>query len=213
MVVMVKDGDIQIERLELGSFGTNAYILVCPKTRESVLIDAPADASTIVDRLKGTTPKYILLTHNHMDHIGALSKLRSRLKVPLAAHALDAERLPSPPEMLLNDGDIVSFGNTKLKVLHTPGHTPGSLCFLVSNYLISGDTIFSDGPGKTSSPTDLRQIIESITDKIFVLPENTQIYPGHGNSTVLRKEKDEFAVFSSRPHDPNLCGDVLWLSS
>ena len=213
MVVVVKDNDIQIERLELGPWGTNAYIVICLQMGNSVLIDAPADASTIMKRLQGTNPKYILLTHNHMDHIGALSELQSKLKVPVAVHAADAKRLPSPPEMLLNDGDIISFGNTKLKVLHTPGHTPGSLCFLASNYLISGDTIFSGGPGKTRAPANLRQIIKSITDKIFVLPDNAQIYPGHGDSTVLKNEKDEFAVFSSRTHAPNLCGDVLWLSS
>jgi len=213
MVVVVKDDDIQIERLELGSWGTNAYIVTCRKTQDSVLIDTPADASTIMERLKGTNPKYILLTHNHMDHLGALSELRSKLKVPLAAHASDAKSLPSSPEMLLNDGDVVSFGNIKLKVLHTPGHTSGSLCFKIGKYLISGDTIFPGGPGKTRAPADLRQIIKSITDKIFVLSDDTQIYPGHGDSTTLKKEKDEFAIFSSRPHDPNLCGDVLWLSS
>jgi len=148
-----------------------------------------------------------------MDHIGALSELQSKLEVPLAVHASDAKSLPSPPQILLNDGDTVSFGNIKLEVLHTPGHTPGSLCFRAGQYLISGDTIFPRGPGKTRSPADLKQIIKSITDKIFVSPDNTQIFPGHGNPTTLKKEKDEFAVFSSRPHDPNLCGDVLWLSS
>jgi len=96
-------------------------------------------------------------------------------------------------------------------VLHTPGHTPGSLCFRVGRYLISGDTIFPGGPGRTSSPDDFKQIIKSITEKIFVLPDDTQIYPGHGNSTVLKNEKEEFAVFASRPHEPNLCGEVLWL--
>ncbi len=213
MVVVAKDADIQIERLESGPFGTNAYIVICQKTRDSVLIDAPADASTIMDRLKGTNPKYILLTHNHMDHIGALAELRTRLKVPLAAHALDAGNLPSPPEISLSDGDTISFGNLKFEVLHAPGHTPGSLCFKVGGYLISGDTIFPGGPGKTRSPADFRQIVKSITEKIFVLPDDTQIYPGHGDSTVLKKEKDEFAAFSARPHDLNLCGDVLWLSS
>jgi len=96
-------------------------------------------------------------------------------------------------------------------VLHTPGHTPGSLCFRVGRYLISGDTIFPGGPGRTSSPDDFKQIVKSITEKIFVLPDDTQIYPGHGNSTVLKNEKEEFAVFTSRPHEPNLCGEVLWL--
>lgn len=213
MVVVAKDDAIQIERLELGPFGTNAYIVICQKTRDSVLIDAPAEANTIMDRLKSTNPKYILLTHNHMDHTGALAELRTKLKIPLAAHALDARNLPSPPEMLLNDGDTVSFGNLKFEVLHTPGHTPGGLCFKAGCYLISGDTIFPGGPGKTWSPVDFKQIIESITGKIFVLPDDTQIYPGHGDGTVLKKAKDEFAVFSSRPHSPDLYGSVLWLSS
>ena len=213
MVVMAKDDVLQIEKLELGPFGTNAYIVVCQKTRDSLLIDTPAEANTILDKLKGTKPKYILLTHNHMDHLGALSELHSKLKVPLAAHALDSGNLPSPPEMLLNDGDTISVGSLKIEVLHTPGHTPGSLCFKVGRYLISGDTIFPGGPGKTRSPDNLRQIINSITEKIFVLPDDTPIYPGHGTSTVLKKEKEEFAVFSSHPHNPNLCGDVLWLSS
>ena len=213
MVVVAKDNDIQVEKLETKPFGTNAYVIICRQTRDSVLIDAPADTGAILERLKDTNPRYILLTHNHMDHLGALAQLKFKLKVPVAVHALDAKALPSPPDMLLNDGDIVSFGKARLKVLHTPGHTPGSLCFLASNYLMSGDTIFPGGPGKTWSPAGFRQIIKSITDKIFVLPDNTQIYPGHGDSTVLKKEKDEFAVFSSRTHDPNLCGDVLWLSS
>ena len=213
MTIVAKDNNIQIERLELGPFGTNAYIVICQKTRDSVLIDAPAEPNTIMDRLKSTNPKYILLTHNHMDHIGALTELRARLKVPLAAHVLDARNLPSPPEMLLNNGDAISFGNLKFEVLHTPGHTLGSLCFRAGCYLISGDTIFPGGPGKTRSPADFKQIIKSITEKIFVLPDDTQIYPGHGDFTVLKKGKDEFAVFSSRPHNPDLCGDVLWLSS
>ena len=213
MVIVARDDALQIERLELGSFGTNAYIVICQKTGGSVLIDAPAEASRIMDRLKSTNPKYILLTHNHMDHIGALAELRVGLKVPLAAHGLDARNLSSPPEILLSDGDTVSLGNLKFEVLHTPGHTPGSLCFKVGCYLISGDTIFPGGPGKTRSPFDFKQIIKSIIEKIFVLPDDTRLYPGHGAFTVLRREKDEFAVFSSRPHNPELCGGVLWLSS
>ena len=213
MVVVAKDDALKIEKLALGPFGTNAYIIVCQKTQDSVLIDTPAEANTILERLKGTNPKYILLTHNHMDHVGALSELHSRLKIPLAAHASDSGNLPSKPEMLLSAGDTISVGELKIEVLHTPGHTPGSLCFKVGRYLISGDTIFPGGPGKSRSPDALRQMIKSITEKIFVLPDDTPIHPGHGESTVLRKEKDEFVVFSSRSHDPNLCGDVLWLKS
>ena len=97
MTIVAEDDAIQIERLELGPFGTNAYIVMCRKTRDSVLIDAPAEADIIMGRLRNTTPGYILLTHNHMDHIGALAEFRTRLKIPLAAHALDAKNLPSLP--------------------------------------------------------------------------------------------------------------------
>ena len=210
---MVKDNNTQIERLALGPFATNAYVLICQQTRDSVLIDAPSNAGIIMERLKDTNPRYILLTHNHMDHTGALAELQSKLKVPLGTHVADSKNLLLPPERLLNDGDVVLFGRLKLGVLHTPGHTPGSLCFKIGKYLISGDTIFPGGPGKTGSPSDFRLIIKSITDKIFVLPDDTEIYPGHGDSTTVKKEKSEFAVFSAQHPDPNLCGDVLWLSS
>jgi len=213
VAIVAKDDNLQIEKLQLGPFGTNAYILTCRQTGDSVVVDAPAEADKIAERLKGTNPRYILLTHNHMDHTGALSELRSKLRVSLATHAADAGILSSPPEIQLNDGDIVSFGNIKLEVMHTPGHTTGSLCFKTGKYLISGDTIFPGGPGKTRSPVDFEQIVKSITGKIFTLDDDTQVYPGHGDSTILKKEKEEFAVFSSRPHHPNLCGDVLWLSA
>lgn len=213
MTLLVKDDSIRIEMLSLGPYGTNGYIVTCPGTRSSVVVDAPAEAQKILACLEGTSPQYILMTHNHMDHLGALPELSSKLGVPVAAHPDDAEKLTARADKLLGDGDILSVGNLELKVLHTPGHTPGSLCFLTGEYLLSGDTIFPGGPGKTGSPAKLKQIIESITSKIFPLPDNTQIFSGHGDSTILKKEKEAFALFSSRPHDPNLCGDVLWLSA
>ncbi|MBW1799606.1 MAG: MBL fold metallo-hydrolase, partial [Deltaproteobacteria bacterium] len=177
MVTIAKDESLRIDKRSLGPWGTNAYVLKCRKTEDSVLVDAPGDADKILERLKGTRPKYILMTHNHMDHVGALSELKRALNIPLAAHADDAGNLPVKPDVLLKDGDGVDFGNIQLTVLHTPGHTPGSLCFLTGKYLIAGDTIFPDGPGRTSSPANLRQIIESITRKIFILPDDTQVYP------------------------------------
>jgi hydroxyacylglutathione hydrolase len=213
MSVIVKDDSIQIERLSLGPFGTNSYLLICQKTGASVIVDAPGEAEKVLKRLEGTHPKYILMTHNHMDHVDALAALKSALNVPLAAHEDDAGGLPVKPGQFLNDGDTISFGEIVLKVLHTPGHTPGSLCFLTGSYLISGDTIFAGGPGKTWSPNDFKRIVESLTNKIFTLPDETQVYPGHGDAAVLKKEKQEFEAFSSNPHDPDLCGDVVWLSS
>jgi len=210
---VVQDSAVTIIRLELGPFGTNAYILICQVTLDSVVVDAPGEADEIVRQLANTNPRYILITHNHFDHIMALDELKAKLKVPVATHPLDAGGLSSPPDVELNDGDTVEVGKLKLKVLHTAGHTPGGLCFLAGRYLISGDTIFPGGPGKTGTPADFKQIVKSIETRLFVLPDDTEVYPGHGDPTVLGKEKKEFAIFASKPHHPKLCGDVLWLSS
>ena len=213
MAIEVKNESIQIERYELGPFGTNSYIVTCLKTGDSIVVDAPGDAPKVLGQLQQTNPKYILMTHNHMDHTGALAELKSALNIPIAAHPADAERLPLTPDILLADDDSVSFGNIHLTVMHTPGHTPGSLCFYTEGYLISGDTLFPDGPGKTGSPADFKRILESLTSKIFVLPEDTKIFSGHGDSTILKKEKRAFENFSARDHAPDICGDVLWSSS
>lgn len=213
MATIVQDTDARITRLELGPFGTNAYIVVCQATSDSLLVDAPGEADEILKQLSTTRPRYIVLTHSHLDHIGALAELKSRLKIPLAVHPLDAGRLPLRPEIELGDSDTIELGRLNIRVLHTPGHTPGSVCLLLGRYLISGDTIFPGGPGKTGTPADFRQIVKSLETKIFVLPDDTLVFPGHGDGTVLGKEKREFSVFSSKPHSPDLCGDVLWLSS
>ena len=213
MSVVEQNSHIQIRKIESSPYGTNAYILTCQITHESVLIDAPGETEKIAAGIEGTKPKLILITHNHFDHTGALRELKGRLNIPVAAHPNDADGLPIKPEVFLNDGERVSFGKIKLEVLHTPGHTPGSLCFIYDRYLFSGDTLFPAGPGRTATPAAFAQIVKSLKEKIFVLPENTLVYPGHGASTILKQEKDEFAIFSSRAHSPNLSGDVLWLSS
>ena len=152
VATVVQNKDLRIERMALGPYGTNSYIVVCQKTGESLVVDAPADASEIIKNLRETRPRYILLTHDHFDHTGALAELRSQLKVPLATHQENAFRLNPPPEIVLNHGDTFSLGNLLIEVLHTPGHTPGSLCFKIGKILLAGDTLFPGGPGRTNSP-------------------------------------------------------------
>lgn len=214
MDVVVDTDEVRIEKMELGQWGTNFYIVVCRQTGKCVLVDAPPGALTIIKELNGRVPEYILLTHNHIDHITGLQSFRNRINVPLAVHPADnTDWLPFPPEKLLSDGEIIRVGNLNVEVLHTPGHTPGSVCFKIGRYLLSGDTLFPGGPGRTTTPFDFQQVVKSITRKIFPLPDDTLVYPGHGVSTVLKKEKEEFAVFSSRPHDAELFGDVAWLTT
>jgi hydroxyacylglutathione hydrolase len=205
--------DIKISSLELGPYATNAYIILSLATGDSVLVDAPDEPDLLIAQLEGTTPRFIMITHSHFDHTGALKDLKAKLKIPVAAHPLDAPHLPIKPDVLLNDGDYVKFGNEEIQVIHTPGHTPGSICLKIGNALISGDTIFPGGPGHTDSPHAFKQIIDSLTSRIFVLPGDTDIFPGHGPGTTLAIEKQNFAVFNSRPHSIDLFGDVLWLSS
>ena len=213
MTAIVNDSVVRIEKLTLGTYETNAYIVVCRKTGESLVIDAPAKSSEIIANLDGTQPKYILLTHDHYDHTGVMTSLRSRLQVPLATHEASAWQLKTPPEIFLKDGESLMLGKLKVEVLHTPGHTPGSLCFKVGKYLFAGDTIFPGGPGHTDSPDDFQEILVSIRDKILRLTDDTVILPGHGDHTTIGKAKAEYAVFTARPHSPSLYGDVLWASA
>jgi hydroxyacylglutathione hydrolase len=211
-MLIIQDKTLRIEKFVLGQYETNAYTVTCMKTGESAVVDAPAEASFIIDSLKGTKPQFLLLTHDHFDHTGVLVSLRMRLKVPLGTHELSSYQLKTPPEILLNDGDVITLGALKIKVVFTPGHTPGGLCFLVGKYLLAGDTLFPGGPGHTETPEDFVTIIESIRQKIYSLPDDTLILPGHGDNITVGKSKDEYAVFASKPHAP-LYGDVAWLTS
>jgi len=179
-----------IRRLEVGTFENNCYILTCPDSEEVVIIDPASEGDKILEEVKGKTIRYILITHGHHDHIGALGQVKRATKAPVGVHPLDAKSLPFPPDLELKDGDMINFGSCHLKVLHTPGHTAGSVCFLTAQSLLSGDTIFPNGPGNTDLPGgDYRKIIKSIREKIFTLPEETIIYPGHGLETTVGREK------------------------
>ena len=176
--------------LEVGSFENNCYLLHCSTTREAVIIDPAAEVAKIIKASSGLIIKYILITHGHFDHIGALQEVQKTTRAPVGIHTADASSLPAPPDFYLKDGDLLQFGNCSLRIIHTPGHTPGGTCMLMGKNLISGDTIFPGGPGNTAIPgADRKTILKSIKEKLFSLPGDTVIYPGHGLPSTIERER------------------------
>ena len=142
-----------------------------------------------------------------------LKEVKKSTGAPVGVHSEDAGALGEPPDFLVEDGDIILTGNVELRAIHTPCHTPGSMCYITGRHLFSGDTLFPGGPGRSSSPETLQQTIKSITEKLYVLPDETDVLPGHGVGTNVGVSKSEYHVFAKKSHPVDLHGDVLWMES
>jgi glyoxylase-like metal-dependent hydrolase (beta-lactamase superfamily II) len=208
---MSKQQTFRIITLQVGEYGNNSYILIDPLTLKSGLIDAAADAEKIIEQLKDTDLQFILTTHSHQDHWGALSELKAKFPdAKIGAHKLDSSGLPEPVDLNLNHGDTLLIGNIPLRVIHTPGHTDGSLCFVTGDYLFTGDTLFPGGPGHSTSSEALSREIESIVNNLYVLDRNINILPGHGPTTTIKDSMMEYKLYAARDHTKDLYGDILW---
>jgi glyoxylase-like metal-dependent hydrolase (beta-lactamase superfamily II) len=190
--------DLIVRKLRVGDMENNTYVLECPATHEALLVDGCFDAPRILAGAEGATIVGIVQTHAHHDHIDALPELKKELDVPVYAHP--AEDYPVPLDVELADGDTISFGRDhEVKVLHTPGHTPGGVCLLLGRHLVSGDTLFPGGPGNTWGNGELfDQIIHNIETKLFTLDDDTRVYPGHGDDTTIGAEKPHLAEWKAR---------------
>lgn len=177
----------------------NVYILVDPASRDSVLFDAPTDAPRILDALHDTTLRAILMTHTDRDHVQALADVKEATGAPIGVHSADAGNLPVPADFEIADGETLRLGTITLTALHTPGHTPGSLSFVTDGMVFAGDTLFPGGPGNTQRPiSSFPRIIESLRTRLFTLPDETTVYPGHGASTVIGEEKSHLQEWIDR---------------
>ena len=189
--------DLIVRKTEVGTMGNNSYVLECPETHEALVVDACFEADKILDAAREADVVGILETHGHFDHVEALAEIKDALGVDVYAHL--ADDYPIEIDRPLADGDTVTFGRRSVAVLHTPGHTPGSVCFSCGCHLVSGDTLFPGGPGNTRGDTRLfAQIIESIRTKLFVLPDATAVYPGHGADTTIGAERPSLEEWIAR---------------
>jgi len=198
--------------LVVGALFVNCYIYFCEDTKHCAIIDPGANPDRIMElvRKNSLEPKYILLTHGHFDHIGAVKELKELTGAKVAIHHEDKGMLTDPvlnlsasfgrqsvqvpPDILLEDGSMVKIGNGSLKVIHTPGHTMGGVSFLGDGILFTGDTLFKGTVGRTDLPrADFSTLMKSINEKLMVLDRELVIYPGHGASSTLYDE------YSSNP--------------
>lgn len=193
-----------------GSLSTNCYIIGCPETKEAVVVDPGWDSADIINILEEENLhlKYIINTHGHIDHIGANGDLKEYSGAKILIHQADAAFLTDPQKNLsaafggkkitspeadgfLHEGDVIKVGpSIDLEVLHTPGHTPGGICLKGSNFILTGDTLFAGSIGRTDLPGgSYEELVKSIKEKLFTLEGDYFIYPGHGPSSTLKKER------------------------
>ncbi|AYY12904.1 MBL fold metallo-hydrolase [Actinobacteria bacterium YIM 96077] len=187
-----------------GSWNNNAYVLRCRETGEEVLVDA-ADEPERILAVCGEGPlTTIVTTHRHRDHWRALADVVAATNAETVAHVDDAPAIPVPTSRNVRDGDLLRFGRCELEVIHLVGHTPGSIALLYddpkgSPHLWTGDSLFPGGVGKTASPADFASLIDDVERKLFErLPDETWVYPGHGDDTTLGRERPQLGEWRRR---------------
>ncbi len=188
------DGAVRIRKLSVEAMDNNVYVISCRRTGEAIIVDAAARPERIREAVADTSPIAVVQTHGHWDHVRAWEDLREDPGLPIWGHSGDRDLFPLPPDRALEDEDQLPVGDIVVQVIHLPGHTDGSLLFLVQGderpHLFSGDTLFPGGHGKTATPQAHHQIMDGLESKIFArLGDDTWVYPGHGDDTTLGAER------------------------
>ena len=193
-----------LSKIAVGPFNNNAYLLRCRTTGEQMLIDAAADAPVLLDLIGTDGVEVVLTTHSHGDHWQALGGVVAATGAVTMAGRYDAEDIPVATDVLIDDGDVIVLGALSLRAIHLAGHTPGSIALLYDDpegqpHLFTGDCLFPGGIGRTTTPEEFASLYRDVSSKIFdVLPDETWIYPGHGNDTILGAERPNLGEWAQR---------------
>jgi glyoxylase-like metal-dependent hydrolase (beta-lactamase superfamily II) len=202
-----------IETFTVGMLSTNCYVASSQGSKQAIIIDPGLDLSSearpILDYIaeKELNVKFIVNTHGHDDHIKGDALFQQKYNVPICIHMLDEhfiedlEKAKFPPSLLLKDGCIIKVGNETLKVLHTPGHTPGSICLVGEKLVFTGDTLFAGGIGRTDFQGGSMRDMRNSLKKLVELPLNLLVYPGHGETSIIVEEKRSNPFLNSRNED------------
>lgn len=197
----------RLTKMSVGPMNNNVYLVECTATCDALLIDAANEPARILDLIAQETPgriRLIVTTHRHPDHWQALTDVAAATNAPTAAHTLDADPLPVTPTRILTDGDTITLGNLTLDIIHLTGHTPGSVALALTDgsgrtHLFTGDSLFPGGVGKTTNPADFDSLYTDVTTKLFDrYPDETVVYPGHGDDTTLGTERPHLGEWRER---------------
>ena len=190
---------VRVDKVVVGPFENNAYVVRCVRSGEAVLVDAANEHELLVPLCRALGVRRVLTTHGHWDHIQAVEAVRDA-GIDVGVADEDAKMLPSY-DFVIGDGDVIEVGDLRLRAIHTPGHTPGSTSFLLDGepLLLTGDTLFPGGPGNTRfEGASFDQIIDSIDQRLFTLPPDLLVLPGHGLDTTLGTERPHLQEWVDR---------------
>lgn len=178
-----------------GEHEVNSYVVSCAATKEAIVVDPVAPPDKLLGELAGLKVRWIVATHGHPGHLAGKDAVKDATGAVTAMHVADAKAFLRSADRYLADGEELEFGEFAMRVIHTPGHSPGSLCYLVANHVFTGDTLLAGGIGRERPGSDVRQQLISIGTRLARLPLNTAIYPGHGPVTNLENEVRTSPVF------------------
>lgn len=202
---------IQLFQREVGPWPMNTYLIVDKASGLSAVVDPGADAPAILALAEGTRVEKILVTHGHADHVEALATVRQATGAPVYIHPADASQFELAYDLPLQDGAEIELGESRLRAIHAPGHTPGMTCLdLGDGRVLVGDTVFVGGPGKTWSAEEFALTMKTMQEIVFAWPDDTRFYPGHGPSGRIGDERPSFETFIRAGWSPELFGDVTW---